>query len=74
MPNGVYSRSQIQDLRRTLETVLQGRGPPSPNLRERVARIAVRIADERDVYDPERLVALVRDELRQADEPVARQG
>jgi hypothetical protein len=47
-----------------LDVVFQGSGALSPLLRERVARIAVRIADERDVFDPSELVALVQAEIR----------
>ena len=63
-PMGVISRGQIQDLRSTIGEVLRTLpAPSSAEFRDEVARIAVRIANERNLFDPAQLSTLVRAEL-----------
>ena len=61
---------QIRQVRQALETVLKDAGKPVPaRYRETVALKIVKIADERNVFDPDELSALVRAELGMAASP-----
>ena len=62
--NGVFSRTQIKALREAIDIVLEDAPKPvTVDFRENVARTTVRIAEERDIADPSKLVELVRAEL-----------